>query len=100
MLRFIVTGFAVTMVIDPAFAKINCASREIVLDHLQRQYQETPIAAGRANNGGTVEVFTNSSFTTWTIMITMPDGRTCMMAAGDSWHSLAANTLHSLDPGA
>ncbi len=43
---------------------------------------------GLANNGGVIEVLSSGSGNTWTIIITMPNGVTCLLAAGEGWESL------------
>ncbi len=63
-----------------------CTERSEVLGHLATKYSEAPVAMGLANNGGVIEVL--SSDTSWTIIITMPNGVSCMLAAGESWESL------------
>jgi hypothetical protein len=71
-----------------AAAEEGCAERERVLEFLSEHYQETPVAMGVANNGGLIEVVTTPDGATWTILITMPDGDTCMVAAGHDWERL------------
>ncbi len=44
---------------------------------------------GVSKDGGLVEVLTSGPGSTFTIIVTMPNGLTCMVAAGDSWESLA-----------
>jgi thymidylate kinase len=69
--------------------KSNCDSRETVLAFLSDRYAEAPVAMGVARNGGLVEVLTSGAGgSTFTIIVTTPDGRTCMVAAGDGWESL------------
>ena len=43
---------------------------------------------GLANNGGVIEVLRATDQATFTIIIPMPDGISCMIAAGESWESL------------
>jgi hypothetical protein len=43
---------------------------------------------GLANNGGVIEVLRSPDSATFTIVITMPDGQSCMIAAGQSWETL------------
>jgi hypothetical protein len=62
-----------------------CSTRAEVLTQLAAQYKETPAAVGLASNGGLIEVLTNGDGATWTIIITMPNGATCLVAAGESW---------------
>lgn len=72
----------------PAAAETSCSSRDKVLDHLSHKYSETPVAVGVANNGGVIEVLSSLDGQTWTIIITMPDGMSCMVAAGEAWDLL------------
>ena len=65
-----------------------CTNRSEVLGHLATKYSEAPVAMGLANNGGVIEVLSSGKGTSWTIIITMPNGVSCMLAAGESWESL------------
>ena len=69
----------------------NCGQRTTVLDYLSAKYSEKPIAMGIAANGGLIEVLTSTEGTTFTIIVTMPEGETCMVAAGESWESLSGS---------
>lgn len=66
----------------------NCGQRTTVLDYLSTKYSEKPIAMGIAANGGLIEVLTSIEGTTFTIIVTMPEGETCMVAAGEGWENL------------
>ncbi len=72
----------------PAKAQNICTARTEVQGHLDSKYSEAPVAMGLANNGGVIEVLSSGSGTTWTIIITMPNGVSCLLAAGESWESL------------
>lgn len=73
----------------PAQAGENvCAARAKVIAHLSRDYREVPVALGHANNGGLIEVLRARDGATFTIVITMPDGIACMIAAGSDWREL------------
>ena len=67
-----------------------CAKRGDDLKHLSSKYTEAPVALGLANNGGVVEVFSSQKGNSWTIIITMPNGPTCMVAAGENWEEIPA----------
>ena len=43
---------------------------------------------GLASNGGVVELFTASDGATWTLVLTMPNGLSRLVAAGESWGRL------------
>ena len=68
--------------------KPSCESREAVLNFLSLKYAEAPIAMGVSKDGGVVEILTSGPGSTFTIIVTMPNGLTCMVAAGDSWENL------------
>lgn len=72
----------------PALAQMACDKRENILNHLKRKYEEVPSALGVANNGGLVELLTTEKGTTWTLIITLPNGMTCLVAAGENWESI------------
>ena len=73
-----------------------CTERSEVLSQLSSQYAEAPVAMGIANNGGVLEILSSKSGKSWTIILTMPNGVACMIAAGENWESLPAMT--KLDP--
>ncbi len=72
-----------------AQAQPQCNERENVLALLAKKYQETPIAAGVTNTGGLVEVLTDIKGDTWTIIVTTPQGMSCLVAAGEGWRNMS-----------
>ena len=70
-------------------AKSHCETRDSVLEFLSTRYSEAPVAMGVSKDGGLVEILTSGPGSTFTIIVTMPNGLTCMVAAGDSWENLA-----------
>lgn len=68
-----------------ASAQNVCFERMALIQHLNGKFEETPVAAGLAANGSMVEVFSSPDGNTWTIVLTQPDGATCVMASGESW---------------
>ena len=65
-----------------------CTKRSDIISHLAQKYSETPAAIGLANNGGVLEVLVAPKGKSWTIIITMPNGIACMVAAGENWETL------------
>jgi len=49
------------------------------------KYRESPVAVGLASNGKLLEVLTSEDGSTWTILLTSPNGISCLFAAGSSW---------------
>ena len=73
-----------------------CTKRGDVVDHLSKKYSEAPVAMGLANNGGVIEVLSSKAGDSWTIIITMPNGTACMIAAGENWEDIP--TVASFEP--
>ena len=73
-----------------------CTERNRVLSQLSNQFSEAPVAMGVANNGGVLEILSSRAGKSWTIILTMPSGLTCMIAAGENWEALP--TMTKLDP--
>jgi len=88
MIRFIVSFLATALLALPAQAQALCGNRTDVLGKLANGYSENATAMGLSSNGGVVEVLTSPKGNTWTIIITMPNGVSCLIAAGESWESL------------
>ena len=66
----------------------QCDQRKKVLGHLAQKYKEAPIAAGVTATGGLVEVLTTGDGNTWTIIVSQPNGLSCLVAAGEGWRKL------------
>src|SRR3546814_6390906 len=71
-----------------AMAQPQCDQRESVLQVLQQKYKEQPIALGVTHNGGLVEVLTTGNGNTWSIIVTTPQGMSCLVAAGEGWKAM------------
>ena len=99
MFRLFVFLSALAMA-TPVLAQVGqqqraCSSRADLLKRLGQVYSEDPVALGIATNGGMLEVLSTESGSTWTIIITMPNGRSCMFASGESWQSLPRQSQRS-----
>ncbi len=93
----LVFAAALTVASSEGTAQVTCNQRDNVLGHLAQKYQEVPIALGVTNRGGLVEVLSTGDGKTWTIIISTPDGRSCMIAAGESWR-MVPNAAAKADP--
>jgi hypothetical protein len=69
-----------------------CSTRADITMQLSEQYAEVPVALGVANNGGVMEVLSAPNGKTWTLILTMPNGQSCMIMAGDSFSRRAMPT--------
>lgn len=68
-----------------AQAAPQCDQRDSVLKVLREKYKEAPVALGVTHNGGLVEILTTEDGSTWSIIVTTPQGMSCLVAAGENW---------------
>lgn len=95
--------FALTLTPNVVSAQTVCGTRDKFLDHLSQSYGEIPTATGITSNGKLIEILTSRKGT-FTIIVVMPDGKACLLAAGEAWQNLSPEELErkhiELDDGA
>lgn len=90
-------SMAASLVAGPALAADTlCGTRDSVLKQLAAEYQEAPVGIGLASNGAVVELLTASSGT-WTLIVTMPKGSTCLMGTGEAWQAVPRKISYTTD---
>ena len=94
MLRFVIAFLIAVLASMPAAARTLCGQRVDVLNGLHGTYTETPSAMGLSNTGGVVEILTSPKGDTWTIIITMPNGLSCLIAAGENWEKMPHKAVY------
>lgn len=77
---------------SPAFAGMLCVPRAALVEQLRDGHAEQPVAMGLDNSGVVVEVFAATGGKTWTIVVTRPNGLACLMAAGQGWETVPADS--------
>ncbi len=70
-----------------AQAQPICGERRAVVAALEKTYSETPVSMGLASNGAIIEILASPS-DTFTIILTQPNGLSCVMGAGEDWEDL------------
>ena len=93
MFRSIVILLGVLVILfpfNPAAAQQTCGERDKFMNKLERTFAEHPIAMGLTEKGAVLEVFA-SQHGSWTFLITLPSGLTCVVASGQSWETLGAS---------
>lgn len=68
----------------------NCAPREVVAERLQERYREAPLARGLTPNGSIVEMWASARGETWSVIVVLPSGQSCLVASGSDFEALAA----------
>ena len=59
-----------------------------LLKQLSKRFNEQPVALGLTNSGSLIEVLTSDDGSTWTMMISRPNGPSCLIAAGEGWEEM------------
>lgn len=95
ILAIALAGFSISVmgVSQANAARAKCGDRQKIIKVLKDDYKEVPIAMGVSQKSTEAfEIFT-SERGTWTVMMTMASGQTCIMAAGHSWQELPKQLL-------
>lgn len=71
-----------------AHASPQCGQRDLVVTQLTEKYGETRRGMGVANNNSVMEMFASDASGSWTITVTMPDGRMCLVASGQGYEAM------------
>lgn len=71
----------------PAQAETRCGPRDAVLKMLAERYDETRRGIGLAGQTQVLEVYASKDGT-WTVLVTDPAGRSCLVASGQGWEDL------------
>lgn len=91
----LISACLTVMAAGPALAQGGvCGPRDAIVERLQEKYGETRQSMGLQSNNGVVEIFASDESGTWTILVTLPNGMTCLVAAGEAWD----NTVAEADP--
>ena len=64
-----------------------CGDHAQITDRLGEEYAELRIGIGRIDDGRLIEIFASPGGT-WTLLVTWPNGATCLFAWGDGWQGL------------
>ena len=78
-------------------APVFCGARNDVLTKLANDFREQPASVALMSDGQLLEVLKSDSKLTWSILVTSPNGVSCIVAAGESWQDKARDSA-ALDP--
>jgi hypothetical protein len=67
----------------------NCAPRAVVVEKLATQFGESRQSMGLGGNNQVVEIFASAETGSWTIVVSTPQGISCVVAAGQGYESMA-----------
>jgi hypothetical protein len=69
----------------PAAAQTRCAVRADIVKQLDKGFTETRAGWGLTNQGRLLELYRAKDGATWTLLLTHPNGTSCLIGAGESW---------------
>jgi hypothetical protein len=76
----------------------NCAERSILVERLASTFGETRIGVGyQGQSGALIELFAVENGT-WTIVLSLPSGVSCVVAVGEVWQTVPADPGPKGDP--
>lgn len=73
---------------SPSFAQENCAPTEAVYEKLETDFKEQRAFIAMSNQGAMFEIWANVDSDSWTLVVTGPDGISCVPAFGAGWESI------------
>jgi hypothetical protein len=68
-----------------AAAQTRCAVHADIVAELGKRYAETRSAWGLTNQGRLLELYRTEDGATWTLLLTHPNGTSCLIGAGEGW---------------
>lgn len=66
-----------------------CAPRDDILNHLKSKYNEERRSIGLTSNNTVLEVYASIDGDTWSVVMSYPDGTSCVMAVGSAFEQIA-----------
>ncbi len=88
VLKVVLVALGVSLGAVPAEAQTQCAHRSELVTRLDQRFDQKLTVIGITSKGLLLEVFTSSA-RNWSILITRPNGRSCIISHGTDWHGLA-----------
>ncbi len=73
----------------PAEAGMVCGTHADILVAFANHYDEHPVARAISDPGALFEVLASPDGKTWTVILTPPNGPTCVIGTGQDWQQLA-----------
>ena len=87
-----------TTVSAEAQERMNCNTREYMADALTTEYAEQPAGLGVTNDGTVVELWQGGGGSSWTLLLSMPNGNSCIVGAGNDWIQLETAKKGDVSP--
>ncbi|MFQ5438085.1 MAG: hypothetical protein ACE5DK_04550 [Paracoccaceae bacterium] len=78
--------FGAVATAPPVFAQqATCGQRDHLTAQLTEKYMEQLTAGGFQSASSVLEIWTSPQSGTWTMLLTRPDGVSCVVGSGTAW---------------
>ena len=74
-----------------------CGERDQTLKAFADRFDQIPIASGLAENGTVIEVLSDPNGGSWSIIMTMTNGFSCILAIGEHWEAIDPTKLKGVE---
>lgn len=83
----VVAGIVFLPICASAAEKLACGERAKIVETLEAKHKEVELARGLVTSSQLVEIFVSPQ-KSWTILVSFPNGSSCVMAVGEAWDQL------------
>ena len=87
MLRAVALFLVAMLFSAPAWAETVCSQRATFIKQLSGKYSKSPVSMGLSSNGSIIKVLASATGS-WTMIITSPNGLSCVLAHGEAWQDV------------
>lgn len=90
-MRLILPLLASVTLTAPAWGQVLCRDDADISKQLSTDYGETVIARGltKSQPVNLLRLWSSEGGETWTLTVTLPNGNTCLIGAGENWQPVA-----------
>lgn len=82
----VAAGLILSCGVQPAVAQSQyCAPRDRIVTELTKKHGESRQSVGLQRNSQVMETWANPSTGSWTIIVSLPTGLSCLVAAGEAF---------------
>lgn len=100
MRALLLATFLTVVSVTSTFAQNNnCVDREEAVNTLDKRYGERLYHQALTSKGNLLEVFINEEASTWTVVMSTPEGLSCLMSAGEDWTEVTPSVSQDQEEG-
>lgn len=88
-------GLLIAFSAQSAQAQSMCNNRDVFVDQLASKYKEEIAARGLQSSERLLEIFASKETGSFTVLLTRPDGISCVLATGTNWTEAGPAVIQS-----